>query len=264
MFRLLIATIFAGALSYAGPFVYVTSFSGQFGTVDVTTGVFTSLGTTMAGEIAGLGAKIYGTDGTNFVSVNPLNGVTTTIAALSVSVDEFTSLNNTIYLESLDHKLYTVNPANGAVTLVGNTGLTDPVGNGLAVSLIGGQTSKLYATVNGFDFGTFGPINPPSRLYQLSTANGAATSIGLTGLPLSDGSFTCGVIIGGVMYNFSFNGVVTKEYILNATTGALIGSMVVAGLNGVEGLAFTTPEPGALVLCLSGAAMLGVMRRRRG
>ena len=265
MLRLFLAAVLTSATTYAGPFVYVTSFTGQFGTVDVTTGVFASIGTTIAGEIAGLGAKIYGTDGSNFVSVNPLNGVTTTIAALNVGADEFSSsaVTGTIYLTSTDHKLYTVNPTTGATTLLGSTGLTDPPGNGLAISLIGGQTSKLYATVNGFDFSTFGPINPPSRLYQLSTANGASSSIGLTGLPLADGSFTCGIVINGVIYNFSFNGVTTKEYVINATTGAVISSLTVAGLNGVEGLALTTPEPGALSLFLSGAGLFAIARRRR-
>jgi hypothetical protein len=69
-------------------------------------------------------------------------------------------------------KLYTINPATGATTLIGNTGLAFPVSSaGLAFDSAG----NLYAGIAG------GLLGGPSSLYKINPATGAATLVGPIG-----------------------------------------------------------------------------------
>jgi outer membrane protein assembly factor BamB len=184
-------TLFAASAS-AGPLVYVVTFAGQFGSADATTGAFTQIGATTSDPLGGL--------------VSGPNG----------------SLLGVSYGGNLD----SVNPATGAVSVIGFTGL----GPALA-------TAPLATGVfNGTVYETDGSNN----LYTINTTTGAASLLGATGLPqcpsVTDPDDIADEAIfaaGGKLYitfdgfNFITNAVVDAPelYQINPATGAaaLIG-----------------------------------------
>lgn len=147
-FLIVICLLAAALPAGAGPLVYVVNGSGQngagqFGTVDLATGAFQQIGTD-------------GTEPGYFGLAPGANGSLVTFAYSS--------------------NLYSINPATGAQTLIGPTGLADcatpasPCGPTSNASL-GGLNGVIYAT----DF--------QNSLYKLNPVTGAATLIGSTGIP---------------------------------------------------------------------------------
>jgi hypothetical protein len=181
---------------------------------------------------------------------------------------------------------YTVNPANGALTTVGNIsgatsgtgGITAPIGGGTiyyfdhsnqlftinsssaAATIVGplgftvagawdicfAANGQLYATSNGF-------------FYQVNTTTGAATLLGNSGAQLQ------GLAPGeGTLYGFSG----TNMYSIDLTDGALtFVRNTPSGLgnfeNGTGVVTSSTPEPGTLLLAGTGIlGLLGAVRRR--
>jgi hypothetical protein len=125
------------ALANAGPLVYVVTFNGQFGTptpgefgsIDPTTGVYNQIGPSIADPLGGL---VLGPSG--YIGV------------------------------SFSGNLDSVNPATGAITVIGATGL--------------GSLALDTAAVNGTVYET--DLN--QNLYTINPATGAATIIGSTGI----------------------------------------------------------------------------------
>ena len=98
----LVASLFSATRTSAQS-VFVEGASSEFGTLDVTTGVFTSLGTTAV----------------------PLDGLA------------FNSSGTLFGIDNTGSTLYTVNPTNGALTTIGGTGAAVAAGSagiGLAFS----------------------------------------------------------------------------------------------------------------------------------
>jgi hypothetical protein len=123
------------ASASAGPIVYAVStnfnnFTGQFGTVDLTTGTFNQIGPVTSDPLSGL---VPGPNGTllgvsasgNLDSVNPATGAISVIGATGLGgLAYYTAeLNGTVYATDLNSNLYTVNTTTGAASLIGATGI---------------------------------------------------------------------------------------------------------------------------------------------
>lgn len=180
---------------------------------------------------------------------------------------------------------YTVNPANGALTMVGNiSGATN--GTGAITAPIGGGTiyyfdhsNQLFTinpstasattigalgyTVSGswdINFGPNGRLYATSNgyFYQVNTSTGEATLLGHSGEQMQ------GLMDGdGNLYGFSG----TSMYSINLSNGALTfvrdtPSALGNFESGTPVLTNSTPEPGTLVLLGSSVlAAAGVFRR---
>ena len=111
---------------------YIGSSIGEFGTLDLNTAVFTSLGNsgeTLAGLAVADGsifATSYHTANGTLFTVNPANGALTSVGtATGIDYDDFGSTANGLYAVSSGptQSLYSINPSTGAATLIGATGL---------------------------------------------------------------------------------------------------------------------------------------------
>src|SRR3954447_796260 len=147
------------APAMASPIVYVVNGSQQFGTVDLRTGAFQQIGPNMPVASTGLVSRPDGS---------------------------LLTLANDGYLTS-------INPATGATSVIGATGLADctsaasPCGPGSANNL-----AMLGATLYATDAG--------NSLYTVNASTGAATLIGPTGIP----GFTINPLIPNPDGTFNF------------------------------------------------------------
>jgi hypothetical protein len=137
-----LAFVLATTAANAGALTYVVNISQQFGTVDLATGAFQQIGPNTP-------------EGNDGLVAGP---------------------NGSLLTLSFASNLYSINPATGATTLVGPTGLDDcttPASScGPASNLmLGGLDGNIYAT----DF--------QNSLYSVNPLSGAATLIGPTGIP---------------------------------------------------------------------------------
>jgi len=139
---LTLALVVPGLPAIAGPVVYVVTGAQQFGTVNLTTGTFAQIGPNTPEGDAGL---VPGPNG---------------------------SLLTLTYSGNLD----SINPATGATTVVGATGLgncttpASPCGP-TSANVIAELGGKVYATDYAGD------------LYTVNPLTGASTLVGLTGIP---------------------------------------------------------------------------------
>jgi hypothetical protein len=239
----------ADSIAYSG------SDTGAFGTFDLNTGVFTSLGNsgqTLSGMAVAAGtlfAASYHTANGTLFSVNPANGALTSIGSASgVDIDDFGSTTTGLYAVSFSgtQDLYSINPSTGAATLIGPTGLGYGSWRGLSTN-----SANLY-------------FGDGANLYTLNTATGASTLVGAFG-----GSAEMGALLteGGILYGGDdVNNTIDT---INVSTGAAtVGPS--SGLSGsFYGLApnpiptsTTTPEPGTWGMLAGGFAVMVLLRQR--
>ena len=250
-FILSAAGLKADNIAYAG------SSTGQFGTIDLNTGAFTSLGTsgqTLAGLAVADGsifATSYHTANGTLYQVNPANGALTSVGtATGIDYDDFGSTTTGLYVVgfSSTQNLYSINPSTGAATLIGPTGLGYGAWRGLSTN-----SSTLYFA-DGAD------------LYTLNTSTGAATLVGPFG-----GSAEMGVLLseGGILYGGDDTDL--RVDTINTSTGAAtLGPSPSAGFTGTfyglapnpVPIATTTPEPGTWSLLGGGITALALFGRR--
>jgi hypothetical protein len=168
---LAVATIFGAFSVKADDIAYMGVVGGDFGTIDLNTGVFTALGNSgqtlagMAVENGMLYGSSYHTTGDLF-TINPANGSLTSIGTSNLDYDDFGSTTSGLYAVGTDANLYSINATTGAPTLIGPTGLG--LGSWRSLST---NSSTLYFA-DGAD------------LYTLNTTTGAATLVGDTHSPL--------------------------------------------------------------------------------
>jgi len=185
LFILSAASLNANSIAYTG------SSTSQFGTIDLNTGVFISLGNsgqTLAG-LAVAGGSIFGTsyhtaNGTLF-TVNPANGALTSVGtAAGIDYDDFGSTTSGLYALNFGgtQDLYSFNPSTGAATLIGPTGLGYGLWRGLSTN-----SSTLY-------------FADGANLYALSTSTGPATLVGAFGGSVQMGALLmeAGTLYGGM------------------------------------------------------------------
>ena len=217
-----------------------------FGVLDLNTGVFTELGD-MGQRLTGLGVAggvLYGTgypySSPNLFTVNPANGALTLVSnSFSAGFYDFGSTTTGLYADGNDGNLYSINPMTGAATLIGPTLLGNFMSTG---------SNTLFVT----------GLND---LYSINTTTAAAALVGFPNVGYIDL-----VAEGGTIYAVSEG---LQIYTLNGSNGAATFVANVSGLSDdfFWGLApdplSTTPIPAALPLFASGLGMLGLFLWRR-
>ena len=231
---------------------YMGTVSGDFGTIDLNTGVFTLLGNsgvTLAG-MAVANKTLYGTSyhtSTGVLySINPANGSPTVIGTSSLDIDDFGSTTSGLYAVGVDANLYSINASTGAATLIGPTGL----GFGSWRSLFTNSSTLYFA--DGVNF------------YTLNTSTGAATLVGNMGGP----EMGAMVLEGGFLYGGANLPSLAVDT-LNTTTGSATGGPSVTGTSSSffalapNPIPSSTPEPNSLLLLGSGVlGLAGLVRRK--
>ncbi len=203
----------------ADEYAYEVNSLGQFGFIDLTTGVFTPLGT-MSVTLGGIGiyqGNIYGYElGTGTLyQVNSATGAVTQIGTTTFVYRGMGSTSAGLWGFDQNMALYSVDPTNGSTTLIGSTGLRNPSGFGVADGL-----TTLYVTPT-FNAGCSG-----TWLYSVNTSTAAVRRIGKTGV--------CGIgamaVEDGTLYAGVFSP--TAVYTVNEKTGA---ATLVADISGTSG-----------------------------
>ena len=280
LFMALSLALFAASAS-AGPIVYTVSinynnFTGQFGTMDLTTGAFNQIGPVIADPLDGLmpgpnGKLISLSESGNLDSVNPVTGAVSVIGATGLGdlAGVTAEFNGTVYATDLYNNFYSVNTTTGVASLIGPTGL--PICPSLISPVeVSDETlftanGKLYATFDGINLMNSTLVDPP-ELYQINPVTGVATLVGATALGLQ-----AVVQINGTAYGLDFDptgqNTVLSLNLANGNTTFLndYASSPVAG--GVNAFAVTgaspTPEPASFALVGIGIALVACRRRRR-
>ncbi len=192
--------------------IYAMTQGGIFGTLNLSNGTFTQISTPdfEPAGFAVMGANLFVAPypTTTLNEVNLLNGNLATIGNGSVDYYDFGGTTQGLYAVGTDQNLYSVNPATGASTLIGPTGL----GGGGFQALSSGAT-VLYSTAPDTQ-------GENTLLYSINTATGAATEIGNTGIAADVSSIGFAF---GQLYAAEQSG---NYYTLNTSTGAatLIGN----------------------------------------
>ena len=262
---LLAAIVLSSALcpctAEAGSTVYVAGSGEEFGTLNLTTGQFTSIGTlnlpggdTISGMGFGANGNLYGVDlqtDAHLWQINVNSASVTDLGAIGMSaVGAGADASGKLYVLNVDTTstiFYTMNPPSLTTNVVGPTGIP---GDGLfAPNAAGTQIFASAVSSTGSDV-----------LYSINPTTGTATLVGTTGFfPLT------GVFVDGTLYGFdsSVNAIIT----LNTSTGAGTKVATYSLPNGDLILAAAAvPEPSSVVLGLFGtvlAGSFGLIRHRR-
>ena len=171
-------TVFGFTAVY-GQTAYAMQFNqgnNRFGTISLLTGAFTQLGSegaTLFNDIAASpNGQLFGiVNSTSLVTLNTNTGAVLTSAAFNVGGIESLAIapNGTLY-GATQGALYTINPANGQATLVGNFN-NSAIGNS-GQNIRFGSDGNLYNTDGGVSANN-------TDLFQISTVNGHATLMGV-------------------------------------------------------------------------------------
>jgi hypothetical protein len=260
----------------------------QFGSVDLATGAFQQIRSGAGQEYRGLVSASNGSlltlgfDG-NLTSINPATGLSTVIGPTGLSdcstpaspcgprsAGVFAAFGGTLYATDFSQNLYRVNPATGAATLVGATGMPavpfpshftsnpDGTGNAMTATLFAAN-GNLYAT---FDTDIIDPATGiatpglPNNLYRIDPNTAVATLVAPTTQAL-----TAVTQVNGISYAFNVG---TQELqSLNLANG---GTSLIADVTPrpmyVEG-ATPTPEPFSMALAGIGIAAVIICRSRK-
>jgi hypothetical protein len=275
------------ASARAGPVVYAVSnnynnFTGEFGTVDLTTGAFNQIGPDISDLPVGLVPEPNGNLLTisasgNLDSINPATGLVSVIGAIPVvGIGEpgnapysIAELNGTVYATDLYSNLYTLNTTTGAATLIGPTGI--PICPSVTSSTeISDETlftanGNLYATFDGINLTTLAVVDSP-EFYQINPATGVATLVGPTALGL-DAAVQVNGTVYGLAFGYAGSNTVLSLNLANGNTTFLndyVSSPAPGGGNSfdIQG-ASPTPEPDSLTLVGIGIAAAAVLISRR-
>jgi hypothetical protein len=232
----------------------------QFGTLDTSTGHFTSIGTlNVDGPIFALG---YGSDNNVYgisalgtlYQINQATAATTDLGSVGHDSIGGESINGTLYVMSLDSPaiLFKVNPPSPVSTDIGP--MTGFLGNGLLATSPGGAT---------FASGVANETDPSDGLYSVDITTGAVSRIGDLGTFVSAGLF-----LGGTLYGISGNTILTIDTGTGATTTVATADVSADTLFAGAVAIRSVPEGSSLAMLAIGIGMVAVAgpvvgRRRR-
>lgn len=251
----------------ASGLVYVAGSGNEFGTLNLTTGAFTQIGTLnlpVGDQIFGMGfgadGNLYALDGTTpnaeLYRINTATAQVTAIGQIGQSaVGAATDASGKMYALNqsvTNSSFYTMLPPS---TTTNNVGLTGISSQGLVAVTADG--SQLFTTGIDNTTGTY-------DLDSINLATGAATDIGDTGFYEIAGLFVQSTLYG---FDDATNAIVT----INTTTGAATQVATYDLLNDDSIFAAATPagsiavpEPASLTLLATGGlGLLGYGLRRR-
>jgi hypothetical protein len=244
---------FATGIVRGDPTAYMVNGAGTFGTIDLDTGAFTLVGS-MGQRVSGLGeagGKLFATNwedatGTLY-AVNPANGSLSSVGNSGIAYDDLGSTLTGLYATGVDNNLYSLNATTGAATLIGATGLT--IGDFVGLS---DNSGTLY-----YADGT--------NLYTLSTTTGAATLLG----PLGTDSAELGALIqeGSTLYGGQELPTVNVDTV-NPMTGAATQGPALSGVSGnfwglaAYPVASSTSVPDSPLGWVGGAAIAALLALR--
>ena len=151
----------------AGPIVYVAGTGGEFGTLDLATGDFTSIGTlnpSSGAEIVGMGfgpdGNLYGLDfiqpNANLYQIDITNANSTLVGAIDhTAYGASTDAAGKVYALSQDDNalFYTLDPPSRTTTVVGPTGLA-----GFFLAAVDAGGSQFFAGAPNPTTGTVRPL----------------------------------------------------------------------------------------------------------
>jgi hypothetical protein len=244
----------------AGLTAYVTTYSNEFGTLDLETGVYTRIGTDHTDNpIIGMGfgtdGLLYGLDNTfdnsHLWQINPTTGQITDLGgtgfwAVGAGGD---SQGKLIALERYSNPtIAAFTPPSKTDTSIGSVSFD---GDGLVAP---DSTGNIYLS----EFGFFG-----DTLHKFDTATGQSTEIGL----MQDEYIVTGSFNQGTLYGISFD---NEIFTINTTTGAstFITSTSIDVEDGFGSLVFqptqAVPEPSTLAMTAAAALALFAGRAARG
>jgi hypothetical protein len=282
-----LALVLFTASASADTFVYAVSnnyndLTGEFGTLDLTTGTFNQIGSTISDQLVGLvpgpsGKLLSISESGNLDSINPATGAVSVIGAIPVTGTKapgnapysIAELNGTIYATDLYGNLYSLNATTGAAKLIGPTGIpicpsvTNP--NEISDETLFTANGKLYATFDGVNLSTLAIVDSP-ELYQIDPATGVATLVDPTALGL-DAAVQVNGTVYGLAYGYTGSNTVLSLNLANGNSTFLsdyVTSPVPGGGNSfdIQGV-WPTPEPASFALAGIGITVLVACRRRR-
>lgn len=258
--RLLLSLVSLSALANAAPLVYGVTDSNQFGTVDVMSGAFQLINTTpnlQFGIVPGPNGFLSLSSNGLLISINPTNGVTSVIGdtGLGVLSSDIAAVGGTTYIIDTNNKLYAVNTATAALTLIGSTGIPGVVNPASA------QYDDSLTGFGGSLYYTFDTTGVAPALYKINPLTGAAARVGPT-LHGIDAS----VLVNGTFYVFDAVGggpTTNQEFTLELGTGnTTFVTNIDPHATALFGAA-TVPEPASIALTGVGMVVLWVFRRLR-
>ncbi len=240
-----VVIVLASGSAQADTLAYGATGNDLFGVLDLNTGVFTELGN-MGQRLSDLGVAggvLYGSgypySGQNLYSVNPTNGALTLVSN-SFSAGYYD-------LGSTTAGLFAIGNTDGNLYSINpNTGIATLIGPTLKGNFMSAGSSTLYGSTN-------------SALYTINAATGATTLVGNPNI----GYFDI-VAEGGTLYTVTEG---LSIYTLNASNGA---ATFVANVSGVDSGDFfwglapdPTPLPATLPLFVTGLGAMGLFGWRR-
>jgi len=238
---------------------YAATTAGELGTLDLQTGVFTSIGNSgfLYQDLTRLpGGTLYAVDNShNLRTVNTSDGSSVVVGNMGDGIFGIKLRSDGTMFALSNTTLYTVNPSTAAATLIGTTGV-----NLYLYDLAFSSPNELY--LSGAPVGAGN-----SSLYMVNQTTGNATLVGASNVyaPVLDYE-------NGTLYGITFTTGSQEIVTFNTTTGAATVLSTITGVTDVEiyGIApaaavATVPEPSSLLTMsvLSAAGFFYAFATRR-